>query len=98
MALVKLKRGEEFFVETATGDGPVHAACMAIERITGVTGRLSGFQIRAATPGKDALGDAHVTVEFEDRAYYGTGASTDIIEAAVMAYLNALNKYLAMKL
>lgn len=98
MALVKLKRGEESFVETATGDGPVHAACMAIERITGVTGRLSGFQIRAATPGKDALGDAHVTVEFEDRAYYGTGASTDIIEAAVMAYLNALNKYLAMKL
>jgi 2-isopropylmalate synthase len=97
MALVTLKRGEESFVETATGDGPVHAACMAIERITGITGRLSTFQIRAATPGKDALGDAHVTVEFEDRAYYGTGASTDIIQAAVIAYLNALNKYLAMK-
>lgn len=97
MALVKLQRGEESFVETSTGDGPVHAACMAIERITGETGRLSEFQIRAATPGKDALGDAHVTVEFEDKAYYGTGASTDIIEAAVMAYLNALNKFLAAK-
>ncbi|HOD49614.1 MAG TPA: 2-isopropylmalate synthase [Candidatus Hydrogenedentes bacterium] len=97
MALVKLQHGEDLFVETATGDGPVHAACMAIERITGITGRLSEFQVRAATPGKDALGDAHVTVEFAGRAYYGTGASTDIIEAAISAYLNALNKYLAMK-
>ena len=83
--------------ETATGDGPVHAACMAIERISGVSGRLSEFHIRAATPGKDALGDAHVTVEFEGKSYYGTGASTDIIEAGVKAYLNALNKYFAMK-
>ena len=96
MALVKLQHGEDTIFETATGDGPVHAACMAIERITGVSGRLSEFQIRAATPGKDALGDAHVTVEFEGKAYYGTGASTDIIEAAIMAYLNALNKYFAM--
>lgn len=97
MALVKLRKGEEEFVETETGDGPIDAACRAIERILGVQGRLTDFTIRAATPGKDALGEAHVTVLFDRRPFSGTAASTDIIEAGVSAYLHALNKYLALR-
>ena len=96
MALVKLAKGTETFTETATGDGPVHAACSAIERIVGVSGRLERFDIRATTPGKDALGAAYVTVNFGGKHVTGNGASTDIIEAAVNAYLNAINKHLAM--
>ncbi|GMV90246.1 MAG: 2-isopropylmalate synthase [Candidatus Hydrogenedentota bacterium] len=98
MALVKLKRGGEEFFDTAIGDGPVDAACQAIERVVGVSGRLQEFNIRAASPGKDALGEAHVTVLLDGKSYYGTGASTDIIEAAVKAYLSAVNKYLALQL
>jgi len=97
MALVKLKRGQEEFFDTAIGDGPVDAACQAIERVVGVSGRLQEFNIRAASPGKDALGEAHVTVLLDGKSYYGTGASTDIIEAAVKAYLSAVNKYLALR-
>jgi len=97
MALVKLKKGKEDFVETATGDGPVDAACLAVERIMGVSGKLNDFSIRAATPGKDALGEAHVGVIFDGRLFTGTGASTDIIEAAVQAYVNAANKFAALK-
>ena len=99
MALVKVHRGDESesITETATGDGPVDAACRAVERIAGVSGRLEQFDIRATTPGKDALGEAYVTVDFEGKKYKGTGASTDIIEAAVKAYVNALNKYLSLK-
>ena len=97
MALVKLTKGSEEMIDTAVGDGPVHASCMAIERMTGVSGNLLEFTLKAATPGKDALGDAHVTVEFEGKAIYGQGVSTDIIEAAVRAYLAALNKFLALK-
>lgn len=96
MALVTLSKGEETYTDTATGDGPVHAACMAIERIIGVSGRLEQFDVRATTPGKDALGEAYVTVSFNGKTYKGNGASTDIIEAAVTAYLNAMNKYLAL--
>ncbi|MDK1022366.1 MAG: 2-isopropylmalate synthase [Candidatus Hydrogenedentes bacterium] len=96
MAMVELRKGEVKLSDTALGDGPVHAACMAIERIVGVSGHLEEFQIRAASPGKDAIGEAHVIVNFEKRPFTGTGASTDIIEAAVLAYLNALNKYLAL--
>ena len=96
MAMVELRKGDVKLADTALGDGPVHAACMAIERIVGVSGHLEEFQIRAASPGKDAMGEAHVIVNFDKRPFTGTGASTDIIEAAVLAYLNALNKYLAL--
>jgi 2-isopropylmalate synthase len=95
VALVKLRCGDETLMETATGDGPVHASCVAIEKIVGHTGRLDQFEIRATTPGKDALGEAHVTVSFDERSYRGSGASTDIIESAIHAYLNAVNKHVA---
>ncbi len=95
MALVKLSRGDQTLMDTAVGDGPVHAACMAVERIVGVSGRLQQFEIRATTPGKDALGEAYVMVSFGDRVYRGNGASTDIIEAAISAYVSAVNKYVA---
>ena len=95
MALVKVTKGQETQMDTAIGDGPVDAACRAIERVTGITGRLERFDIRATTPGKDALGEAYVTVNFDGKRIPGNGASTDIIEAAVTAFLNAVNKYLA---
>ncbi|MBI2424836.1 MAG: 2-isopropylmalate synthase [Candidatus Hydrogenedentes bacterium] len=96
MALVKLRKGEAEYMDTATGDGPVHAAFMAVERIIGIAGKLEQFDIRATTPGKDALGEAYVRVDFGGKSYKGNGASTDIIEAAVQAYVNAANKYLAL--
>ena len=97
IAFVRMHRGAQEFCETAMGDGPVHSACMAVERIVGVTGRLEQFDIRATTPGKDALGEAYVTVTFGGKSYKGNGASTDIIEAAVLAYVNALNKHIALR-
>ncbi len=97
MALIKLRRGDQELMQMATGDGPVDAACSAIDQICGISGKLSEFSLKAATPGRDALGDAHVTVEFEGVAYNGHGVSTDIIEAAIMAYVNAVNKYLAVR-
>ncbi|HOK08654.1 MAG TPA: 2-isopropylmalate synthase [Candidatus Hydrogenedens sp.] len=96
-ALVKLRKGEEVFMDTAIGDGPVDAACKAIERITGVLGQLEQFDIRATTPGKDAIGEATLVVKFNGKKITGNGSSTDIVEAAVKAYLNAVNKYLAIK-
>ncbi len=97
-AMVELRKGkDDILAESALGDGPVDASCKAIERIVGVQGKLEQFQIRAASPGKDALGEAHVIVQFDQRPFTGSGASTDIIEAAVRAYLNALNKYLAVR-
>ncbi len=95
IAAVQMIRGDATYEEAATGDGPVDAAIKAIEAITGVSGTLEEFRIRAVTPGKEALGEAHITVHIQGRSITGSDASTDIIEAAAKAYVNAINKYLA---
>ncbi|MBI1320070.1 MAG: 2-isopropylmalate synthase [Candidatus Hydrogenedens sp.] len=98
MALVRIRRGDEPVIEAmATGDGPVDAVCRAIEKGINVEGRLEQFDIRATTPGKEALGEAYVTVQIQGKNYKGNGADTDIVVAAAQAYLNALNKYIALK-
>jgi 2-isopropylmalate synthase len=97
MALVEVQRGETSITEMATGDGPVDAACRALEKAVGVSGRLEQFEIRATTPGKEALGEAYVSIQIGDKSYKGNGADTDIVVAAAAAYLNALNKYVALK-
>jgi len=78
--------------ESAVGDGPVNAAFSAIDKITGMEGKLLDYTVRAITQGTDAVGEVFVHVEFEDASYTGKAASTDIVDASVRAYLNALNK------
>ena len=91
-AVVKLQRGEEILVESAYGDGPVDSACRAIDRITGMRGRLLDYRVSSVTSGKDALGEVFVHVSFAERSYTGKAASLDIIDASARAYLNAVNK------
>lgn len=91
-ARVKLRIKGKDVEATATGDGPVDACYKAIDKITGLRGRLSDYSIRAITSGKDALGEAYIKVNVKDRIISGRGTSTDIIEASVKAYLNAMNK------
>jgi 2-isopropylmalate synthase len=78
--------------EAACGDGPVDAACNAIDRITGLPGHLAEFKLDAVTGGKDALGEVTLKVEVGNLKVTGRGLSTDIIEASVRAYINAINK------
>ncbi len=93
-ATVCLKRGEEAFQDSAIGDGPVEASYNAIDRITGFPGKLLSYQIRAVTHGREALGEVTVKVKFNGITVLGRGASTDIVEASVKAYINAVNKYM----
>jgi 2-isopropylmalate synthase len=91
-AVVKLQKGEEIFVESAYGDGPVDATCNAIDRITGMRGHLLDYTVSSVTRGKDALGEVFVHVSFGGKNYTGKAASVDIIDASARAYLNAVNK------
>jgi 2-isopropylmalate synthase len=79
-------------MEAATGDGPIDAVYSAIQRITGVTLQLEDYHTRAVTAGKDAQGEARVQVRHHERTVRGRGLSTDVIEAAVRAYLSAINR------
>lgn len=89
---VSIRRNEEIITEAATGDGPVDAAFNAIERATGVRVELVDYGLKAVTEGKDALGEVTVKISNDGKVFMGKGVSTDIIEASVKAYLNAINR------
>jgi len=91
-AMVRLRQEDKVLQETGWGDGPVDAAYRAIDAITGISGKLKDYSIRAVTGGKDALGEVMVTVEANGRTVVGRGTSTDVVEASVRAYVNAINK------
>ncbi len=74
------------------GDGPVDAAFLAVEQIVGHHYDLDDFQIQSVTEGKQALGSAVVKLRNDGKLYSGNGISTDILGAAVRAYVNAVNK------
>ena len=74
------------------GDGPVASAFNAIEQIVGHHYELDDFRIQSVTEGREALGSALVRLRSNGRLYAGNGISTDIIGAAIRAYLSALNK------
>ncbi len=96
-ATVRLKKGGEFMQDASCGDGPVDAAFKTIERITKVRGKLLDYNIQAITVGKDAQGEVNIRVDFGSQIVNGKAASTDIVMASAMAYLNCINRYLGIK-
>ncbi|MBI4846872.1 MAG: 2-isopropylmalate synthase [Candidatus Omnitrophica bacterium] len=96
-AVVSLKKKNEIFKATSDGDGPVDACYKAIERIIKIKARLLDYNIQAVTKGKDALGEVNIKLNINKEEVSGRSASTDIIEASVKAYLNAVNKFLFKK-
>ena len=91
-ATVRLRKEGQVFQDSGVGDGPVDAVLAAIDAITGLKGRLQDYALRAATGGKDAIGEVAVKVDFDGTVVSGRGASTDVIEASARAYLSALNR------
>ena len=94
-AAIRLRRGAEVLQDAACGDGPVDAVYKAMERLTGVAGKLLDYQLRAVSRGKEALGEVMVSVQFGALTVHGRGVSTDIIEASGRAYLEAINRAIA---
>ena len=74
-----------------TGDGPIDAIFRAINSAVRREARLREFRIDAVTGGQDALGEASVILELSGASAAGQGVSTDIIEAAALAYVRALS-------
>ncbi len=92
MAHVRLRTKDEDLEGISLGDGPIDAAFLAIEQITGRHYELDDFQIKAVTEGKEAAAETIVKLRANGKLYSGRGLSTDIIGASVRAYLNAVNK------
>lgn len=94
-ATISLTRDGDTYTEAAVGNGPVDASFIAIDRISGYELELDRFRIRAATEGRDALGEVIVKVRYKGQAATGKAISSDVIEASVMAYINALNRIIS---
>ena len=91
-AHLKLRKADAPMEGVCIGDGPIDAAFLAIESITGCHYELDDFQIQAVTEGREAMGQAVVKLRSGGKLYSGKGISTDIVGASIYAYINALNK------
>ena len=91
-AHLRLVRGGKTLDGICLGDGPIDAAFLAIESITGCHYELDDFQIQAVTEGREAMGQTIVRLRSRGKLYAGRGISTDIVGAGIQAYLSALNK------
>jgi 2-isopropylmalate synthase len=83
--------------DAALGTGPVDAVYEAINRLVGVPNVLTEFTVKSVTEGIDAIGEVLIRVESDGVTYTGRGADTDIIVASARAYMNALNRLLAVR-
>ncbi|MCX5693615.1 MAG: 2-isopropylmalate synthase, partial [Candidatus Omnitrophica bacterium] len=89
--VVLIKAGKNL-TGVSSGDGPVDACFKAIDKITGYKAKLEDFRLEAVTSGKDALGQVNLKLKVSACIVNGRGSSTDIVEAAVKAYIDAVNK------
>lgn len=91
-ANIELTKNGDVLHGFSIGDGPIDAAFMAIEQITGHHYELDDFQIQSVTRGREAMAESIVKLRNDGRLYSGKGTSTDIVGASINAYINALNK------
>jgi 2-isopropylmalate synthase len=92
-ATVALAHADGRVVErSGSGEGPVDAAFQAIEAATGISPTLRKFELRSLSEGEDAQGETLVSAECNGRSYRGASVSTDIVESAVRAFLDVINR------
>lgn len=93
VASIGIQIANEKFEATASGNGPVDAAILALKKIINREMDLQEFTIQAINKGSNDVGKVHMQVAYNDIIYYGFGANTDIVAASVEAYIDAINKF-----
>ncbi|SKA40349.1 2-isopropylmalate synthase [Chitinophaga eiseniae] len=92
MATVKLRINGEDREASAAGNGPVNATINAIHAIIKDDIELDEFSIQAMHGGSEDVSKVNMRVKHNGQSFYGFGYSTDIVNASVHAYVDALNK------
>jgi 2-isopropylmalate synthase len=84
--------------DAATGDGPIDAICVAVNRMISADPALTGYSVQNVTEGIDAQGIVVVRIKDDDNTIYsGQASDTDVIIASAKAYVNAVNRLLIMR-
>jgi len=86
---------QQIKMESGNGIGPIDAVCSAIDVATKTRSKLRKFSINPISEGSDADGVASLSLTFDenDKLYNATGQSRDIIKAAALAHVSALNQH-----
>jgi 2-isopropylmalate synthase len=95
-ATVRISMGKKVRQKTAYGDGPVDATYKAILSVVEMSPKLIKYEVQAATGGTESMGKVRVYLEEKGIKVIGNGASTDIIQASAKAYIDGLNKLVAI--
>jgi 2-isopropylmalate synthase len=96
-ASVELISGGQTLKGRGTGDGPIAAAFVAMESVVEYRVVLERFNIRATTPGQDAVGEVTIQARVDGHTFTGRGAHTDVVRASAEAFLHAVNKAAAAR-
>jgi 2-isopropylmalate synthase len=96
-ATIGIESGGRLLESASFGDGPVDASFKAIDALTAMKVELVDYAIEAVSEGKDAIGAVRIIVKSNDIEAMGRGLSTDVIEASIKAYLDALNRIVIFK-
>jgi 2-isopropylmalate synthase len=96
-ATVVIESDGERRTSEGTGDGPIAAAFAALDAGLDTHIVLERFSIRAATPGRDALGEVSIQALVDGHTFTGRGAHTDVVRASAAAFLHAVNKAAAAR-
>ncbi|MDR2176293.1 MAG: 2-isopropylmalate synthase [Synergistaceae bacterium] len=92
LAVVSLRSGKGAVSDAATGNGPIDAAYRAVWRAIDMEPELLSFHIKATSDRSDALGETTVVLRSGGITAPGRGVSTDVIESAVKAFINGVNR------
>jgi hypothetical protein len=92
-ANVKLSHAGEQVHAEGSGTGLIDAVCHSISQATGVEARVVAFRAYSVGPGSEAVGEVELEVELPRRRVTVRASSTDVVEAAGLALVAAINQY-----
>jgi len=98
VGLVELERSGKKLAQSAHGSGAIDALCRAVDRAVGLKPQLVLYSVDSLTEGKDARAHVTVTLSHLGRRFHGHCGSTDVVEASLRAYLDAMNRLEACRL
>jgi hypothetical protein len=94
---VKLTRADQQVQAQGSGTGLIDAVCDSISQAVSMEARVVAFRAHSVGPGSEAVGEVELEVELPGRRVAVQASSTDVVEAAGLALVAAINQYNAKR-
>lgn len=88
---IKSKDGKTVDVVSA-GNGRLDSVSNALKKHFGITYKLTEYQEQAMSSGSQSNAIAYVSINYNDKMYWGAGIDPDIIKASINALAVAVNR------